>query len=129
MGRQQTLEDPRNYLHILPWSQLVPIPWQSVENGVEIDDPFDDIRRNTKTFSYMLWKPPSEAFKWLHHLRTEDEVLQYCMVEDWTLPAYSYNDEAESVLFALKPIEESVLFKQLGQYWDLWVSPPLSIKP
>lgn len=121
-----TLENPRNYLHMLPWSQLVQIPWQSVENDVEIDDPFDDIHGSTKIHSYMLWKPPTTAFKWLHHLRTEDEVLQYCMVKDWTLPAYLYDDK---VLFALEPIEESLLFKQLDQYWDLWVSPTLLIEP
>lgn len=106
---------------MLPWSQLVPIPWQRVENDVGFDDPFDDIRGNVKIFGCMLWEPPSAAFKWLHHLRTEDEVLQYCMAQDWTLPAYSYHDK---VLFTLRPIEESLLFKQLDQYWDLWVSLP-----
>jgi hypothetical protein len=69
MGTQEVLEDPRNYLHMEPWTQLVSISWQSVEEAVEIDNPFDDIRHNARTFGYMLWKPPSAVFKWLHNLR------------------------------------------------------------
>ena len=82
MGRQEVLEDPRNYFHMVPWSQLVSISWQSVEKVVEIDDPFDDIRQSTRTFGYLLWKPPGPAFKWLHHLRTEEEVLLYCIAKN-----------------------------------------------
>jgi hypothetical protein len=129
MGGEETLEDPRNHLHMVPWSQLVSKSWQSVEEAVEIDDPFDDIRRSTRTFGYMLWEPPSAAFKWLHHLRTEEEVLQYCIAKNWTLPGYFYDEKAELVLFALKAIEETLVFKQLNQFWDLWVSSSLSTKP
>jgi hypothetical protein len=129
MGTQEVLEDPRNYLHMEPWTQLVSISWQSVEKAVEIDNPFDDIRHNARTFGCMLWKPPSAVFKWLHHLRTEEEVLQYCITQNWTLPGYSYDEEAELVLFALRPIEQTPFFQQLDQFWDLWVSSSLSIEP
>ena len=123
------LEDPRNYIHIMPWNQLESISWQSVEEVVEIDDPFDDIRKSARTFGYMLWKPPHAAFEWLHHLRTEEEVLQYCLSEKWALPGYWYDERAQCVLFGLKPIEKTLFFKQLDQFWDLWVSSSLSSKP
>lgn len=122
MARNAVLEDSRNYLHVVPWSDLKSISWQSVESSTEIDDPFDDIRPNNRISGYMLWELPDEASKWLSHLRTEEEVLQYCMAKDWPLPGHLYIDKAASALFALKPIEDTLLLQQLDQFWDLWVS-------
>jgi hypothetical protein len=109
-------------LHVIPWSQLVPISSNDVENAETIDDPFDDILLKTRAYGFVLWKPPTTAFKWLHHLRTEEEVLQYCVSKNWTLPGYIYREEAEQILFALTPIEKVPFFEQLDRFWDLWVS-------
>lgn len=129
VAKEQPLEDPRNYLHLVPWSQLVPISPRDVEDAKDIDDPFDDILPKTRAFGYMLWKPPTITFKWLHHLRTEEEVLQYCISKNWTLPGYVYDKEAERILFALTPIEKVPFLRQLDQFWDLWVSLSLQVKP
>jgi hypothetical protein len=121
MAKEEVLEDPRNYLRILPWDQLIPASWQIVEEMVKIDDPFDDIRENARKLGYMLWKPPNAAFKWLHHLRTEEEVLQYCVSKEWSLPGYWYDEKANQVLFELTPIEDRLFLKQLDKFWDTWV--------
>ena len=123
MWRQESLEDPRDYLHFVPWNELETIAWQTIESNTDIDDPFNDIFLGTRESGYMQWEIPSPAFRWMHHLRTEDEVLQYCIAKDWFLPGHSYTGKHGSILFGLTPIENNVFLKNLDQFWEFWVSP------
>ena len=119
---REPLQNMRDCLHVIPWHELEKRTRQSIEKAVNIDDPFTEIRQNKDILHYALWKPPYPGWKRLHHLRTEEEVLQYCIAKDWTLPGHSGLEESkELTLFAMTPIEETPFLKSIHHFWDRWV--------
>ena len=108
------LDDPSDYVEFLPWDELVPISSSEVNKhvtylrSVEVDP----------TQQWRLWKPPSDHFFDSHHLHTEDEVYQYCIMHSWMFPGHSYRG---AVVFALSPLENTKFVDDLRNFWKKWV--------
>jgi len=120
VAQQRPLDDPRHYLHMICWNDLQDVSAADLDAQMTVEIPFVDYSKAKTNLKWKFWKPPHPAFKWLHHLHTEDEVFEYCMVHLWHFPGLIYGKN-ESILFLLKPVEECGLLSKLNQFWDSWV--------
>lgn len=113
LGR--SIEDPRDYLEIIPWEELKSI------TSTELKEVYPPLSHEIDTDQkWVLWKPPSQHFFDSHHLYTEPEVYQYCITNSWSFPGYSYPDG--SVIFVLSPLEATQFVDDLKNFWERWVT-------
>lgn len=123
---QQPLEDPRSYIEIIPWDELEPITVADLEKGgVDSFLPYHSTcNSNDDPFTmpkWMLWKLPSTKFFDSHTLHVDDEIYQYCIVNNWQFPGHLLNNR---VAFALSPLEVTEFVANLKHFWDYWVRVP-----
>lgn len=118
MGQtKKPLDDPSKYVEIIPWSELTRISQAELaDNHIDISLPYPQA---PYTPQWMLWNPPSRHFFDSHHLYTEDEVYQYCILNDWSFPGHFLG---EHVVFAISPLENTRFVDDLISFWKRWVS-------
>jgi hypothetical protein len=117
MARTPSLEDPRSYLHFIPWKDLTSVDLDILQ-GLGIHSDVPPIGSNT-TAEWVLWTPPYPGFAWNHHLHTEDEVYEYSLIKNWPLPDHYLADQ---VVFGVQQLEKTDFISGLTDYWNTWVS-------
>ena len=123
---QQPLDDPRSYIEIIPWDELEPITVAELEKaGIDIFLPYPSTRKSNDDPlampKWILWKLPSNKFFDSHTLHVDDEIYQYCIVNNWRFPGHLLNNH---VIFALSPLEATEFVTNLKHYWNYWVRVP-----
>jgi hypothetical protein len=114
------LEDPRSYVEIIPWEKLTPASSTELKEAripIYLPHEADTNRADQR---WMLWDIPSCNFFDFHHLYTEAEVYQYCVVNSWWFPGHSYRG---AVIFALSPLNDTEFVEDLKNFWECWVRP------
>ncbi|KAN0066969.1 Protein kinase-like domain containing protein [Elaphomyces granulatus] len=115
LGHSRLLEDPRAYLHLVPWKDLTcENPKFLRQSGLDLNVPFFE---SDIVNEWVLWTPPYPGFVWNHHLHTEDEVYEYNIMNDWSFPDHYLKHQ---VVFAVRKVDETDLVSELREYWDTW---------
>jgi hypothetical protein len=124
---QQLSDDPRSYIEIIPWDELEPTTTENLEKGgVDIFLPYtgniskDDLATMPK---WMLWKPPSSNFFNFHALHVDDEIYDYCVINDWHFPGHLLGNR---IVLAASPLEATEFVANLRHFWNHWVKFSLS---
>jgi hypothetical protein len=117
IGQTPRIEDPRLYLHFIPWSDLTSISAESLQqSGFDLEVPF--LERSCIN-EWTLWMPPNAGFSWNHHFHTEDEVFEYNIMNNWPFPSHYFGSQ---VVFAVRELGETNFVPGLQNFWDSWVS-------
>jgi hypothetical protein len=117
LGRTLMIEDPRTYIHFIPWSDLTEIDSKSLrDSGIDLLVP---LMNSNVVREWVLWAPPYLGFVWNHHLRTEDEVYEYNITKEWLFPDHCFD---QKVVFGVRELDKTDFIAQLAGYWDAWVS-------
>lgn len=121
LGQTYPVDDPRSYVHFIPWTELTSVSDEELRrSGIIPDIPFSTSTR--KMDSWVVWSPPFPGFAWNHHFHSEDEVYQYHVVNDWALPDHYVGHRPSKILFRVCRLDETEFVADLGQYWEAWVS-------
>ena len=116
MGKSRPIQDPRAFLHFIPWEELLRTSGAFLRSrGVDLADPFSDFSSTSNLF---LWTPPFPGFVWNHHLHTEEEVFSYNTQQNWQFPGHGIDGD---VIFVACPVNQTNFIGELGKFWDKWV--------
>jgi hypothetical protein len=119
VGQTYPVEDPRSYVHYIPWAELTSTSDEELRrSGISLDVPFF----NTATASWVVWSPPLPGFAWNHHLQSEDEVYQYHVIHDWASPDHYVSRQPDKIVFRVRQLDETEFTADLKNYWEAWVS-------
>ncbi|KAF3000080.1 hypothetical protein E8E13_002178 [Curvularia kusanoi] len=118
LGQTYAVEDPRSYLHYIPWAELTSTSDEELRrSNINLDIPFSNTSAAT---SWVVWSPPLAGFAWNHHLHSEDEVYQYHVVHDWASPDHYVSPQPYKILFRAHQLEETEFIADLKNYWKGW---------
>jgi hypothetical protein len=96
--------DPLKYVEHIPWADLHPCSPRHL---------LEEFRGHR----FMNWDP-QKPMKFERFLYTEEDVFQFCVDFNVTLPDYLFQDR---VLFILSPIAEFTFESLANDYWRHWV--------
>lgn len=115
LGAAQPIDDPRTFLHFLPWHEL-----QTLKRTECDPESLLNIEPMTESPCdlWLAWKAPHRTPKLLDHLHTEDEVGQYCYQRDWEFSGHSVG---QSVVFRATVLKSSGFIEDLKLFWESWV--------
>ena len=101
---KQAVEGILENICMLPFADLNETSkFQMDQAGINRYIPFME-KGNFTRLQWMTWKPIIQTAMGAHLLYTEDEVYQYCLLNNWYFPDLLCNKEA---LFAIRPIERA----------------------
>ncbi|KAI9684106.1 MAG: Interferon-induced, double-stranded RNA-activated protein kinase [Trizodia sp. TS-e1964] len=88
------IEDPRQFLEFIPWEEL------------DFKDPG----------LHALWNPPMPILDFERHLYTEEDVMRYCVLNDFNFPGLYQEGK---IAFFLAKIDENFI-DNFHKYWNRW---------
>ena len=116
MGSRKEVNDPRGYVHIIPWSELETVePGQLIAEGIDIEIPF---QKNIIEVQWVLWSPPFQGIPWSHPLFTEEQVFGYNILNTWYFPDHILRGKT---IFAVHKLGSTDFVTNLFEYWENWV--------
>jgi hypothetical protein len=104
---------------MLPFADLHSIsPERMDQTVINYSMPFME-RENFSRLRWVVWRPVSHTAMGAHLLYTEDEVYQYCLLNNWYFPDHFCDEE---VVFGMRPVDDTDFFIKINEFWSSWVS-------